>query len=336
MTLTETAVFTKKALVFAVFIFIFLLLCWGAYAYYIKFIYKPPVIEEIPNLNFGVLPRPNLPKTITDSSSFTYTLDTATGSVPTDTPKVFKVYSIAQLATDLLALDRAKDLSVNLGFNRTPQMLNSTEYRFLSDKGGDLTINLDTGNFRYERPLATDSANLDNRESFLKEARLSQQFKSYLSQKSLLKKELEDGKTKVEYNINKFSAKISLWQEDIDKTPIVTGTFSEGLIKAIVSQQSEEAKKYILLDYIFWPIDLENFATYPLKKADEALKNLESGNGTVITSPKSSAVSVTKIYLAYLLTKDYTPYLEPVFVFEGTDFVAYVPAVTDKYLEKTN
>jgi hypothetical protein len=44
-------------------------------------------------------------------------MDTDTGALPTDTPKLFKIYSVAQLATDLLALDRAKKLAKDLEFN---------------------------------------------------------------------------------------------------------------------------------------------------------------------------------------------------------------------------
>lgn len=334
MTLTETAAFTKKALVFAALFFVFIFILWGGYAYYKAFIYKPPVIVEKPDLKFGILPKPNLPASKTPSSGFAYSMDTETGGVPTNTPKLFKVYSVAQLATDLLALDRAKNLAFSLGFNRTPQMLTSTEYRFLAEKGGELIVDLDTGNFKFEKPIATISAQEStNKESFLNPDRLGQQFKNYLAQKDLLKDQLKEGQVKVSYNDDRQTAEVSLWQEDIDKIPIVSDSFSKGLIRSITTQSIDEQRKYILLDYVFWPIDKDNAATYPIKKAEDAFNELKDGSSTVIVEPKASDVSITKVYLAYLLSRNYSPYLQPVYVFEGDNFAAYVPAITSEYLE---
>lgn len=338
MTLTETAIFTKKALVFIV-LFLFLIFAsWGGYSYWYNFIYLPGIPPEIelPNNKFGILPKPNLPVSKVPSETLNYTLDTETGKLPA-APNLYKVYSIAQLATDLLALDRAKDLAVSLGFSKEPEMLTATEYRFLSEKGGALTINLDTGNFRFQRPIATESASLiQNRESFQNPNTVSLQFKNYLIQKNLLKDQLKDGKTKVEYNTSqdKNVAEISLWEQDIDKTPIVTDTFNNGLIRSTVVNSGEEVRKYAALEYTYWPIDLNNFATYPIKNPDQAFKELQSGEGIVIVASKTRNVSITKVYLAYLLTQDYVPYLQPVYVFEGPDFTAYIPAITSDLLEK--
>ena len=45
-------------------------------------------------------------------------------------------------------------------------------------------------------------------------------------------------------------------------------------------------------------------------------------------------IIIRKIYLAYFEPATLTNYLQPVFVFEGDDnFVAYVSAVTDKYVK---
>lgn len=339
MTLTETAIFTKKALVFVV-LFLFLVLAsWGGYSYWYNFIYLPnlpPVIEK-PTTSFGLLPKPNLPKSQISSETLSYTLDTETGKLPSDTPIIYRVYSIAQLATDLLALDRAKELARTLGFSNEPEMLTATEYRFLSNAGGTLTINLDTGNFRFQRSIATDSASLQSRENFQNQNNLALQFKNYLAQKNLLKDQLKDGRTKVEYNAeqDKNIADISIWEQDIDETPIVTDTFTKGLIRATVVNSGEEVKKYAALEYTFWPIDTNNFATYPIKTPDQAFKELENGDeSAVIIAPKSQNISITKVYLAYLLTEDYISYLQPVYVFEGPDFAAYVTAITSEFLEK--
>ena len=52
--------------------------------------------------------------------------------------------------------------------------------------------------------------------------------------------------------------------------------------------------------------------------------------------PRTSSASITKVYLAYYLSEEYSNYLLPVFVFEGPQFAGMVPAVKSEFLEKAN
>lgn len=344
MTLTEASAFTKKGMIVSAITLFVVFSAWGIWHYYYNYIYLPgvpPVIEQ-PTLIFGLLPKLKFPDSQVSSSNFSYALDTETGALPEKTPLLFKVYSVAQLATDLLALDRAKNLAGSLAFNRTPQAISATQYQFIDDKiGGRLIVDLDTGNFKFQRNAATGSGErLERIEDFIDENNQGQALKNFLSSKGLLKEQLRAGKTSVTYNnqVKKDSnlVTVNLWQENIEDYPIVTPKFREGLIRAVGTNNNNDEGKYILLDYIFWPIDLENFGTYPIKNSLEAFEELKNGEGFVSVEPRSSNASITKVYLAYYLSEEYSNYLQPVYVFEGPEFAGFVPAIKSEFVEKVN
>jgi hypothetical protein len=344
MTLTEAAVYTKKGMIIAAITLFIIFATWGIWHYYYNYIYLPslPPVEEAPTLAFGPLPKIKFPETTVASSNFSYSLDTETGDLPTDIPKLFKVYSVAQLATDLLALDRAKKLAKELDFNETPQSLSATQYKFSDDvNGGELIVDLDTGNFKFRRNSATPSAqNAERVDDFIDEDSQTQLLRAFLSSRELLKDQLKNGKSSVIYNnpVKKDSTlvTVNLWQDSIEDVPIVTPKFREGLIKAVGTNNRDSAKKYILMDYTFWPIDLENFGTYPIKTVTEAFEELKNGEGFVAIEPRTANASITKVYMGYYLSEEYSNYLQPVFVFEGPDFAGLVPAAKSEFVENTN
>lgn len=344
MTLTEASALTKKVLIVSAITIFVSLSAWGIWHYYYNYIYLPsiPPVVEKPTLAFGPLPKLKFPDPTVASSNFSYSLDTQTGALPENLPELFKVYSVAQLATDLLALDRAKNLAGVLSFNKNPQAISATQYKFIDvENGGELIVDLDTGNFKFRRPVATSSANdFEDIEDFISEDHQSRGFKNFLSSRNLLKDQLATGRIEVSYNtpVKRDSqfVTMNLWQDDIEETPIVTPKFNEALIKTIATNNRDTDKKYILMDYTFWPIDLNNFGTYPIKTAEEAFEELKNGEGFVSIEPRTGTVSITQVYLAYYLSEEYSNYLQPVYVFEGPQFAGIVPAIKEEVVENLN
>lgn len=339
MTLTETAALTKKLLLGSGIFFVVVVMSWIGFQYYYYKIYLPSIPPKIekPDVKFGNLPKIGPGKSSASSSNYSYALDTDTGGLPAKTPAIVKVYPIAQLSTDLLALDRAKELAVRLGFKKATETITSTQYKLKGDGGEEIVINLDNGNFSFRRPLASASADTSLNNNFTDPDKITEDFKNYLNSRELLNDQLKNGRTTVTYDRQSKNesqtASIYLWQDDINKLPVVTNTYN-GLTKAVISRFSEESKKYISLDYIYWPTDQDNAHTYPIITPDQAFEKLKNGEAAVVIQPTGSSVSLTKVYLAYLLTDEYEPYLQPVFVFEGTNFFAYVAAVTPDNIEK--
>lgn len=339
LTLTQTADLTKKAFIFGVIFLVLIIFSWVGFQYYKASQVVPTTVEEDKaDTKFNLLPKPNFNISLVPSSKYTFELLTTTGKLPADLPKIFKVYFISKLGTSLLASNKAKELSSSLNFNNGPEIISSTLYNFTDDSGGKISIDLDTGNFEYKRNEATESGLLDN--TLSDKPKLIQDFKTFLNSKGLSKEQISSGHTQVLYPENSNNkAVISLWQDNITEgeteIKVVTNNFNAGLIKAEVSNiVSEDNNRYPYLKYIYWPIDLTNFATYPLKDINVAFEELKMGKASVVKESSLNTVGLTNIYIAYLLSEKYTPYLQPIYVFEGEDFTALVGAVDEQYLEK--
>lgn len=286
-------------------------------------------------MKFGTLPALIFPPSNVSSSNFSYSIDTTTGKFD-PAPKLLKVYFIPQLGVSLLAPDRSKKMAESLGFPQGPIALAATEYQFSDTDQGKLTINLPTGNFSFQRS-ATSSAALKSASPSAQlnlmadQPTLINEFKDYLFAKSLLPDELKSGRSRVEYDgpsqAQSNTAIISLWPTDIDAISIVAPSINTGLVRGVRIKTDDDNSKFSSVDYTFWPIDKSTFSTYPLKTVDQAFSELQSGKGYIGLEPTSAKVSITSEKLAYYEAKDYSPYLQPVFVFEGPHFAAYIPAI---------
>lgn len=339
MTLTQASLITKRAIYATVIVFILLIAApIGFNIAYQYIVASRPTPTEKPQMKFGALPKLNFPPSI-QSSQFTYSLDTATGGLPT-TPKVLRVYFIPRTGISLLAPERAKILAASLGFNNPPEVLSASEYKFTNNLGGQLLVDLTTGNFHLQRRAVTSdnliaSNPLTPQDLQLpSEEKLVELFKNYLSSKGLLKPEISQGGSKVIYNglsrADAKSAEVSIWPVDIDKLPVVTASFSKSLVRATITTAKEEPDKFVKVDYTIWPVDPTTFSTYPLKTPQQAFEDLKKNISYVSIEPFSDHVSITTVYLTYYQSESYSPYLQPVFVFEGPNFTAFVPAVKEK------
>lgn len=344
MTLTQTAILTRNFIFFSIIVLVLSLTGTIGYKIWYTYYYLPslPPVEEKPDTKFGVLPYPNFPTVDVSSSNYSYTLDTATGGFP-DFEKIVKVYFIPQPFASLLSGDKSKALAKKFKITTEPEVISETEYLF---KEGfvSLKVNLDSGNFVYQNE-ATKSG---EEKLAAPDELLTQNFKDLLKTNNFLNDSLQNGRSKINFlksedgeskSVSSRSeaqiAQISLWPEDIDKNPIVTENPNSSLINALVKNTGRELSDYFEINYITWPIDLKTFATYPLKSSEKAFEDLQSGKGIVMVKPTRSKVSITSVYLSYYLSKNYTPYLQPVFVFEGPEFVAFVPAVANQFLEES-
>lgn len=343
LTLTQTARLTKRTLVGLTILGFLLLITFISYQiYYYKYYlpHKPPV-EEKPTLLFGLLPPVNFPQSSVSSSNYSYSLATTTGGLPTDLPKLVKVYFIPQLGTTLLAPEKAQSLATSLLFPNGPDNTSTTQYHFSDSSGGQLTLDLNSGNFKFQRtasPSAEASSATRVNALLPDPTKIISDFKNYLSNKGLLKEDLKNGRSKVIYDNSSQAdsqiATVSIWPSDLDKLQIVTPDPNIGLIKAVVTKFQDEALKYASLNFTYWGEDTKTFSTYPIKSANQAFTDLKNGQGVVVIEPKLPQVSLTSVRLAYYQSEQYSPYLEPIYVFEGENFMAYVSAITPEYLSK--
>lgn len=329
MTLTQAATWTKRGI--ALFAITFVLgtvaiigyNVW--YRYYLSTLPKP---EAKPEMKFGALPEIKFPPSSISPTNFSYSVDTQTGELP-KFPKLMKVYFIPPVALSLLAPDKTVQLAQSLGFSQGPEPLPSNQQKFTDDQGNQLLVDLATGNFHFQKPVATPSATL-NETSFDKD-RFVTDFRNYLGSRNLLADSLQKGRAEVYFNTASASAspsaQLSLWPESVDELPVVTAPLSAGLIRAKAAASQDETISYSQVNYTLWQIDTTTSGTYPLKTAEQALNELKSGRGFIDRAPDNPKISIDKVSLAYFETDEYAPYLQPVFLFEGPNFAALIPAV---------
>lgn len=328
MTLTQVAALTRKSVI--ALIILTVLGVGGSIGYQIwhqYYLSTLPPVEEKPEMKFGNLPKPVFPNSEISSSNFSYSLDTTTGGLP-QTPKLLKVYFLPKSGVSLLAPEKSKKLAEILGFFSNPQTISPTEYKFSDENGESLLIDLTTGNFSFERQIATDSAVST---VLPDQSQIVAMFKDYLVTKELLTEELKNGRSNVKFSGNSPSdsemAEASLWPADIDEMPIVTASFKKGLVRGTITKIEDERNRFSQINYVFWPVDKTTSSTYPLKNPEQAFADLRSGKGFISIEPAKPKVSISSVYLAYYQSEEYSPYLQPVFVFEGPGFTALVPAI---------
>lgn len=344
MTLSQTALITRQAITLTIIVLIAGILTFIGYrVWYAYYLAHLPPKEPIPDTKFGVLPMPDFPQKDVSSSNYTYSIDTSTGNLPKlgvdqGFDKIIKVYFVTKVYATLLSSEKSRDLAAKFNIQKDPQVLSDTNYLY-QDGDKSLNVNLDSGNFIYSKeasPSAKQTLDEDNK--------LVSDFQNFLSGLGLLRDELKGGTSRVvllKRDGNKFipttlhteaeAAQISLWPQSIDKKPLLTSDFNKALTFAIVKKGAASLDDYLSLNFAFWPIDQTTFATYPAKTLDQAFDDLKSGKGVVITQPPKPQVSISSIYPAYFVSENYNPYLLPIYVFEGPQFVSYVPAITEQF-----
>ena len=345
MTLSQTADLTKKIITLSLLILFLGTVSFIGYkawhAYYIA--HLPPVVEK-PDTKFGPLPQPDFPTSSVSSSNYSYSLDTSTGSLPKigidpGFDKIIKVYFITKSFSTLLSPEKSQNLATKFNINSEPQILSDTKYGF-SDQGKSLTVDLDTGNFLYNK-----EATVSGKETLDSDDQLVSGFEQILSNLGVLTDDIKKGRTKItllksggnnliptSLRAEAQAVQISIWPQNIDKKSIFTPDFNTALVNAIVIKSAISLDNYISIQFTNFPIDITTFATYSTKTPEAAYGDLKSGKGVVVLEPTKPQVSISSVYLGYYLSDNYNPYLEPIYVFEGQNFVAYIPAITDEFL----
>jgi len=342
VTLTQTAILVKQIITISI-----IALVLGSvsfigykiwYAYYLA--HLPPV-EEKPDTRFGPLPALDFPQSSVSTSNFSYSLDTTTGGLPKvgsdpGFDKIVKVYFVVQTFATFLSPDRSQTLAEKFNITAVPEILSETKYKFI-DQDKSLLVDLDSGNFSYTNEATTsEDIPLDSDDKLISD------FKQILSQIGTKNDNLLQGMAKV--NLLKTSgtkfavtkerseaqaAQISLWPAAIDNKLIYTASLDESLVRAIVWGKADKIDSYLSLDFIYYPIDTTTWATYSIKEAETAFDDLKKGKGVVVVESDKPQVSITSVSLGYYLSENYSPYLQPIYIFEGPNFVAYVPAITN-------
>ena len=306
-----------------------------------------PAPPPPPDVKFGKLPKLEFPQQ--EAQSFSYTLETPTGGLPTRLPDQFKVFFMPIKTANLLAYDAAKEVANKLDFITDPKKLSETEYRWDATDPipSSLTINIITGAFVLDKKWQSDPTYLTP-SLYYTDQQAQQQTYNLLSRVGLLPDDIKNGEATVlplkadkdqivsaPATAQAYFLQVNLTRAPVDKVAVVTPSANKGLITAIIALQRDEKKQFINLNYNYFPIDTEKFASYPLIGVAEAWKRLQAGQAYIAgVKTNTGNVTIHDVTLNYYDSDTPQQFMQPVYVFTGDpDFAAYVPAVADAWVQ---
>lgn len=351
--LTEASILARKGVRFGIYLIIFIVVArfaWmGARSIFTQL--NPPeppkataVFGKIP-----VLPFPEKQK-LTD---VVYKLETVQGILPTF-PEILEVYEMPQPQSSIAGLDAAKKKANALRFNSEGRLVvenvpNVYMFRRLGEPAS-FTINIITGVFSISYDIASNpsvivgvppapASAITDANALVKQVGLEEKILTGEPKTELLK--IENGRFVTADSLSDAQiTKVNLFRKNYGvkgDIPVLTPDYPESNVWFMFAGDNGEV---IAAEYHYFTVDDAKYGTYPLKSAQEAWDELTSGNAYIANSGNrnSNEVIIRKVYLAYYDAGQYTPYFQPIIVFEGDGgFIAYVQAVeSEQYSIENN
>lgn len=303
-----------------------------------------PTPPSKPTVSFDKLPEIVFNENKTDKNP-TYNINTLSGALPT-LPDRATVYEITTDAPSLLSLERAKERLIAVGFTDTPIALSQTVYLWQREdilikklRYDVVSLNFDlTSNFLVDQDVR-EGKNLPD------ESGAGGQAADFLSSLSSLPQDIDMAKTKTTlYTIHNNGLvpatslstaqviRVDFIQGDIQNLPIYYSNPPHSTISVFIA--GGNFRSQIIEAHYFRQSIGEKSATYPLKTAEEALKELKEGKAYIAGyNGGETRIAIKDVYLAYFIGDTPQKYLMPVIVFEGNNgFFAYVSAITDVWV----
>jgi hypothetical protein len=350
MDLTSLSLSFRKAIVYVFVGLVALIILYIVFRLLLGFIsnLRPEAPPEANRL-FGTLTPIKFENPYTDSSKFTYSLETVDSQLPVS-PVLFNVYQLKQPTTLFQGLEQAKRRANEFKFEEEPTSLSSSLYQFKDSDRAGYTFSLDvvSGNFRLildpsSRPdLLTGRLNFDSNEAISKA-------RNYLSGKNALPAAFTQGEARVQFlNITPRQTtsvtspdqanayRVDFYPASLDNTyRILSQRPDTSILNITLLANGKTDDGVYEINYQQFEIDAENVGTYNIKDTSDAWAQLQSGQGVVLRVPKlNSQIAINAITFGYFLEQN-SKHLKPIYIFEGTssvdqitpDFLAVLPAI---------
>ena len=298
-----------------------------------------------PTLKYGILPKVIFPEKEFAKKDFAF-------EFPNDSVPKFKdqekVYVIYRPNSSFLALDQDTKTAAQLGFTAKPSQIKEGIYEFKNEAlNRTLTMNVLDGSFTMQYPYKDDALLAEVGKVPAKDQAI-QTASDFLKSADKYAADIEAGDKKVSFW--KFDAeglkaapsqsdanitRVDFYRKNFDDKAILSSEIDKSSISVLLTGSDVNEKKVVEVNYKYANVDRESFSTYYIKTVDEAMEDLKSGNYWVASDVAANKVIIRKAYLAYFEPVTLTNYMQPIFVFEGDNgFVSYVPATSDKYIQK--
>ncbi len=309
-----------------------------------------PVVYTMPA--YGVLQRPKF-VTQSPSTELRYSLDTFSG-VPDEATREARVYFKPLRTPSFGSTEKARLTARTFGFSdEVKSKVDGYTVTFV-DAVRRLTMDISTFNYSYTHDFDAD---LQKALSEVSLANQQPQSEDQLLQKAVTimtglgryPDALSRGSRKLIYHqYDEQSKQVKIATSSAVANMIEVDFFPEKINEMDVHTQSYYTSPHFILfipgakDAVvkaqvnYFETSLSESSIYPLKTSVQAYDELLKGQSVIVSGmrDKGSTVSITRIAVAYVEPDAYTEYLQPYFVFtDNQDFVAYVPAIADEWLE---
>lgn len=341
MTLTEVSVLTRRTINYLAISLIILVL--GSIFWKTGFSLYRKISPSYPKPTalFGKLPPLVLPGQ--EKTSYTFSLETTTTQLP-ELPKVTPVFPYVLPVSSFDNLSQASQLAQSIGFTGKTTSLTDIIYRFEhKDLPSSLDINIINKTFSLNYNL-TSTPEILNLQPVSSQNALTSVV-SFLTRSNLLPEDLDQ--TNPKFDLLKTQGgqlseaislseanliRVNLFRSSYADIPLVTKDPQKANVWFLISGETQDSKKIIAGEYHYFPIDVHRSSTYPLKATQSAWNQLLEGRAAIINSPQDQTnIPIRKIYLAYYDPGEFQQFMQPIIVFEGPSFLAYLPAITDDY-----
>jgi len=350
--LTETAHYTRRIIKISAILIVTLIITRISYKAFKDVWTKshpPPPLP--PTVAFGKLPKiifpePNPP---IDGQKLSYKLETVQGGLPTPAT-ITNVYFMPKKEPNLLALDRANEQVRKIGFTQRPEMIDDNQYRWKTDNSPTTSLEMDinSGNFQMRYEYETDQELLNSKYLPTNE-QAATEAKNFLTVNELMAEDLANGTAEFDYlkaSYPNLIPAVSLSEADFIRVNLFRTTLNDlkvlppnpkkSLISFLFSGSRESDKRIVEINYTYWPVSLDNFATYPLKPVNYAWNQVQANEAYIanLGQNEDGKITIRQVYLAYYDSETPQNYLQPIYVFEGDkNFFAYVPAINPQWSE---
>ncbi|MEX0616330.1 MAG: hypothetical protein WD231_00790 [Candidatus Woykebacteria bacterium] len=317
-----------------------------------------PAPQVNPKAAFGKLSPPSLPNVKANLEKASFKIDTIQGVLPS-LPAELPVYQIPRPGGTLTSLDEANAKAKLFGFTSPPKKISETAYLWTDSKlkAKSLRSNIVAGEFLYKYDPSQDPSILKGPFK-ITEQDATREALAFLRRVKALPEELDQEKTKINFykitgkkmvKVTSFSesnaVEILFFRKPIaEKYQIFQANPNTSLVRVVLGANLSKEGGVLEAEFIHWNVNFGSSSTYPLRGVENAWRDFQQSNASFIKGALTSfeEISLADISLAYFETKAYQPYLEPIYVLEGTgsyknstvEFVAFLPAVADEYLEK--
>lgn len=339
---------------------------------------NPPDLPE-PEADFGPLPQLKMTQ-IQINGDPTYSLDTETGRLPKFADRAM-VFPLIKPQSNLLSEQKIRQLAADLGFNGTATKLTTSQFRWV-DGTNSRTFVADaiSKNFKLETPPFRISSVISQAPS-ITTGDATDSVQRFLTSKLLLSnKDLENltyntipsqitlGEIRQDRSVTnnaklmkvdaviEIPTRSSSSREATVNYKILGPNPKDSLISFSVTNSNNDIFQFPLIDFNYWEPSYQEGSQYYISPINEVWNAVQNGNGIVsyaktdnqdyyieTESLNLQSVEIRDVSLAYYMQPEYTPYLQPIYVFEGRltttnneqgDIVIYFPAVRGDFISQ--